>query len=109
MNAMLLLGTLTSLYACKDFDCRLIERFKDEKCHIRFDGQTAIVFGTTYPVKQVGFGRTDIWEGWNGSMYFNLFMRPSNRPLRAYVSIYSDRRTYKKWVCEFGRPNEKEW
>jgi hypothetical protein len=112
MTALLLstyLGYLSTLHNCRDFDCRLLKRFKGQPCEISVKDGYATAFGVEYPLSLVGRERTYIYEGWNGNLYMTLHFRPRGRIVRAYISEYADRRSYKRWTCEFGRENESGW
>lgn len=109
MTSIVLAGYLSTLHVCHDFNCKLLKTFKKQSCVVQFDGETAQAFGVSYDMKQVIYGRSDGFEGKNLNYNLTVFFKPKFKPLRTYVSVYSDAHNYKKWTCEYGREKEKEW
>lgn len=109
MTALLLSGYLSVLHHCVDFDCRLLKRFKKQPCEISIQDGTAYAFGSSYPIKQSVYGSTEIYGGWSGNLYMSLHFRPRGKIIRVYISEYADKRTYKRWTCNFHREGESDW
>lgn len=102
-------GYLSAINNCRNFDCTPLPKPKPIECKISVSKNQATVFGTTYSMRRVAYGRTTIWEGWNENLNLVMIFRPADKILRAHVSLYSDAKTYRKWTCEFHRESEPGW
>ena len=112
MTALILTGYLASIKACVDFDCTTIRSYEKNKvpCTVKIDKNRATIFGINFELVQTMFGQAEGFSGKRvGNSSLTIFFKPKGKPLRVYLSQYLDRRTYKRWTCEFGRENESEW
>ena len=103
------IGYFSAKHVCHDYDCKLVTRFKNQKCEIAFDGNHAKFFGGFYPMKHYMSGYTQGYDFTNSDRELTIFFRPPEKILRVYYSEYFGKNDYYRWTCEFGRENEKVW